>query len=502
MALAAAHRPDEQRQAAVGIQAQARVFVGETRASFDIIGHADAAQPAAFFRLGAARLECAPFCALHRRIHEAREITRIIGQVARRVVGHGLGRDEVAPADLVWAKPQLAGRRVDEALDQVGRFRPPGTAIGIDRHRVGVDALDLRVKGRKAVGAGKHRGAGTGRDVRRELRQIGAHVGLGGDPQPQQMSVAVQRQFRRRDMVAPVGVGNEALGALAGPLDRAAQAAGGVKHQDMLGIKEEPRAEPTPHVGRDHAEPLRRQLKDMLGQDAPEHVDALRVRGQRELSAIRAVVPEGRARLHGVHHDTVVDQLEAGHVGGLLERGGGRGRIAHFPVERDVVLCVRPDLRRSGVTGGGQRDHGGQFLVIHVDQLRGVARLGEGIGNHHRHRLAHVAGPVQRQDGARRHHGWAPVLVFARCGAGQGPDPVGGQVGAAVDGEDPRRVARRGGVDAAQRRVGEGAADHHGMGLTRQVDIVAVAASAGEEAFVLHPVQTLTDAESRHGVFR
>ena len=59
--------------------------------------------------------------------------------------------DEVAFAQVGRIEPQLARADFDQPLDHEGRLRPPGAAIGIDRHGVGVDRIDLAIDRRDVV---------------------------------------------------------------------------------------------------------------------------------------------------------------------------------------------------------------------------------------------------------------------------------------------------------------------------------------------------------------
>ena len=57
------------------------------------------------------------------------EIAAVIGVDERRLVGHRLGRDRVAPAQLDAVDAELARGEIDHGLDHVGVLRPAGAAI-------------------------------------------------------------------------------------------------------------------------------------------------------------------------------------------------------------------------------------------------------------------------------------------------------------------------------------------------------------------------------------
>ena len=119
---------------------------------------------------------------------------------------------------------ELARDGIDQPLDQIGRLRPPGAAIGIDRHRVGVDDAQAHMRRpgcrRRPVAMptpsqGMYGAIG---------RQIGAHVGDDVDLEREETALVVERELRGRDIVAAVAVGEEMLGAVGDPFHRLAQA--------------------------------------------------------------------------------------------------------------------------------------------------------------------------------------------------------------------------------------------------------------------------------------
>ena len=80
------------------------------------------------------------------------------------------------PPQRIRRDADFARRGIDQPLDHIGRLRPPGAAIGIDRHGVGEDAAHAHLARRDVVNARRHAGADE-RDERRIAGQIGAHVG-------------------------------------------------------------------------------------------------------------------------------------------------------------------------------------------------------------------------------------------------------------------------------------------------------------------------------------
>ena len=74
-------------------------------------------------------------------VHDLGELAGVVELAGRGLERHLLGRDEVLAPQLDRVDAQLVGRVVHQPLHAVDRFRPPGAAIGVDRHGVGEHAL-------------------------------------------------------------------------------------------------------------------------------------------------------------------------------------------------------------------------------------------------------------------------------------------------------------------------------------------------------------------------
>ena len=221
-----------------------------------------------------------------------------------------------------------------------------GAAVGVDGDGVGEDADDVGVDGLEAVDAGEDLGAGAGRDEGGVVAEIGAHPSDVAGAHGEEGAVLVEGELALGDVVAAVGVGEEGLAALAGPLHGAAELAGGVADHGVLGVEEELHAEAAADVGGDDADAVEGRLEDDGGQHLLDAPAALGVGGQRPLGGGRVVGGGGGAGLHAVDDDAVVHDRQAGDVRGLGEEGVDAGLVAGFPVEADVLRHVRP--RRGG----------------------------------------------------------------------------------------------------------------------------------------------------------
>ena len=77
------------------------------------------------------------------------------------------------------------------------------------------------------------------------------------------------------DVVAAMRVGEEGLGAVAGPFHRAPDLLGGPDADRLLGIDEDLGAEAAADIGRDHAQLVLRRDADEGRQHQPRHMRVL-----------------------------------------------------------------------------------------------------------------------------------------------------------------------------------------------------------------------------------
>ena len=282
------------------------------------------------------------------------------------------------------------------------------------------------------------------------------------------------------------------------PLDRHARALRGPEADDLFGVDVDLGAEAAADIGRDDP-----QL--VLGRDVVERAHHqprdMRVLRRRPAGVVvlgRVVVAERGARLHRVRHQAVVVDVDLGDVRGLGEGLVGRGLVADLPVEDQVAGCLGMKLRRAFLQGVGRMDDRRQLLIGDFDGLGGVARLGLGLGDDHRERLADIAHDVggERRIGAHLHR--RAVLGGDRPAADQVADAVALQLLAVQDRDDARHALRRAGVEPGDpgmrvRRAHEGRILHAG-----DAHIVHIAAAAGDEPPVFLAQNLCADAFNTH----
>ena len=154
MTLAVVAGPHQQGCPAGSVKADFRSFQQLVGGLFDGVGNTDAAQFAAGFRLRPAGGEAVIVGQGQTVFQVFGEIAAVVGKGEPRLERHGLGRDGVEAADFGAVDAELAGRRIDHALNDIGRFRPPGAAIGAGTLGVGHDAGGFGIQSRRPVGAG------------------------------------------------------------------------------------------------------------------------------------------------------------------------------------------------------------------------------------------------------------------------------------------------------------------------------------------------------------
>ncbi len=327
-------------------------------------GDADAAIHVALGRLAPALLEAVVVGELQRLVEYDVELAAVDGGADRGLVGHRLGLDQVAAAQLHGIDAGDARGLVHHALENVVRLRASGAAVGRGRRGVGEHAARGDVDQLDVVHAGQAAREVDGLDVGADRADIGAHAAEMADAQRENFPLLVERQLDIAVGVAGVVVAEEGLGAVRHPVHGAADLAR--RHQDggvfRIGAGLEP--ERAADVLGGDAQALLGNAEDRRHSVA-QRACALRAAAQIVALVRRIVARGGAARLHRMHHDALMDQGDLGDVLrrrhdalDLLGVGLGVGRHSQ-PVHRDVARRLRPDLRRTVAHRLAQVDRAG-----------------------------------------------------------------------------------------------------------------------------------------------
>ena len=173
-----------------------------------------------------------------------------------------------------------------------------------------------------------------------------------------------------------------------------------------------------------------------------------------------------------------------------------RPLVAALEPVGQIARRLVPQQRRLRAKRRHPVNHRRQLPVRHRDPLGGVARLVDSVRDDERHRVADVTHPGKRQCTARRRDDRRDRghLGDAR----QGADAVGLEIGGGEDAAHPRHRAGRRGIDAVDRGMSVGRAQHDGVELTGHADVVDIAPVPGEEPRVFETAQRTPDMAPIH----
>ena len=457
-------------------------------AGLDVTGHADAAQFAFFGGGSPALFETVVFGSLHCRIEGGLKISRIIGHDDRRLVREL--PNEVSRPQLGRTDTQFTRCGFHCPFDQIARFRASRATIGVDRRSVGVTSAHIAVDRRDIVLTRQQGCVQIGRNRRGKQRHIGAQIGDRVSLQGGYPVVLVKSDFDRRDMVAPMGVGHEAFGAIGHPFDRNASTFGRPQANDLFGVDENLRPEPAANVGRYDPQLVFRGDIVERAHDQPGDVWIL-ARGPACIVIFGLViVTQRRPRFHCVWHQPVVGDVHARHMGRCSDCLVDRGSVSDLPIVDQVALCLGMDLWRALFQRSGRIGDGLLFLIAYFHRFRRIAGLRPGVGHDNGHCFA------DKTCGGRRHrfpgaHVHRSAILGCDCpAADEVADTVGLDLLSGQHADDARHRFGRLGVDFPDRSVCMRAADERRMFHTGHDHVVGVSAGAGDKSLVFlarHP---------------
>ena len=444
-------------------------------------GDAQAEQPAPLPRLRLLTAELLVVDRLEPHV-QALGVLAGVGQEAERgPVREVLVADEVHPAERGLVHTEVVGRGLHHAFLEEHRLGDPERAPVGDpaRRLVGVGAAGGQVRGRDVV-----RGEGRVHQADLELARLRvgeerAVVGVGVDPDAEDLAVAAQRQLAVQVDVPGEAGGDEVARLVLDPLDRPLQQDRGQDRADVPRVDRHLVAETAADVRGDDPDHVLGQLGHQRHR-GPDDVRRLGGHVDGELGGGPVEVRDRPAALDRAWVRARVVQLQLRNKVGLLEGPVGAGLVADLPVVDDVAdlaFLVVPDDRRAVGDRLPRVDDDRQRLVVDVDGLARVLGDVRVVGDDAGHLLALEPDLVGGQHGLSvvgqgRHPGQVPGRHHLpgehQVHAGDVPRLAG------VDGLDPR-VRQRAAQDLHVQHAGQG-------------DVVGVVALAADEAAVLDPL--------------
>ena len=186
--------------------------------------------------------------------------------------------------------------------------------------------------------------------------------------------------------------------------------------------------------------------------------------------------------------------------------GGGESRFRSFrvaeePIDAGIVRDVVPEERSVRLGRRGGIGYGMERLVFDDNPFRRIGRGGGRFADRGGDDVADEPDPAVRDHRQLRAASGRAVRVFEnqihepgdQGIAGDRPDAVGGEIGGGQHVDGARRRLRRRDVDPPDTGMGVRRAQHRGVGLPVEADVVGVAAPAAQEAHVLLPKNRLSD---------
>ncbi len=232
------------------------------------------------------------------------------------------------------------------------------------------------------------------------INRVGADVADNVGAEREYPAVRIERQFCVDDFIEGLVAGREVLQAVAGPFDRAPQLPRRGASENFFRIERALAAEAAPHIRRDHADPMARNIerrRQRVAHDA-RHLGG---RMKRQRLAARFIFGKTGARLdreHGlaVHAEAAFDA----HRRGL--RGGVDVAALELAADQHVAAGFFMQQRRAGTRGRLRVADCSQRLVVDGDKLEGVLGVVAALGDDADHRLADIAYLVLRERKKRR----------------------------------------------------------------------------------------------------
>ena len=259
-------------------------------------------------------------------LQAGREIPALVNDLAgrahlqRRLVGHGVGGNQVSTADIRSIDVELTRDRVQHALHRE-------TSLGVARapHRggrdlVGLDRRHAQLVVRQDVGTWNVRRGVIG-DVD-PLKGVSPGVADHRPAHAAQLACVVETDFEIPVLIAFLDRSHQVLAPVFDPFDRATEQHAGSGNRHFLRIKNKLAAEAAAHVGRDDANAIFIETEHLHDEEAGL-VGELGRTPDRQHVHIRLVVGEDAAALDRMRPSAVLLQRQLQAFRRSADRGVG-----------------------------------------------------------------------------------------------------------------------------------------------------------------------------------
>ena len=295
------------------------------------------------------------------------------------------------------------------------------------------------------------------------------------------------------DVVARMMVRDEAVRAVAHPAHRPAGQLRRPQRHDVFGEDAGLEAEAAADIGRHDAQPVGFDAEHARGVGA-QRMRNLRPDVQRIALGLGVVFGARAPRLHRIRRNATDVVVELDHMSGRFEGSLDRRAVAEVVFEADIVGRFGPYGGRARLDGPAGLGHRRQRVVVDHDLLRGVARLGQRLGDDRGDAIADMTHDVVHQHRIGRRDHWHARPTLAHRHGRQALELHRGGIGAGQDGDHAGRLFRGVDVDRSDARMRLDRAQHVEMARVRKMDVVGVAAGAAHQTQILGARDRLPDA--------
>ena len=367
--------------------------VGDRR--LDDGGAADAVQPALRAQRGLVRLQRVECGGGHGVVGDRVIVAGVEQRAGGSAIRELLAPHVVAAAQVDRIDLQLRGDAVDQSLEREVDLRAAEAAHQPGRRLVEHGHAVAHRQARDVVRAGQRamhpvEGGRLGR------AKVGAHLVDLVVAQRQDAAVGVHCGLDLGGARGGAGGGGQVLDPVLDPLDRRAGLARGQAHQHRDRKHRLLDAEAAARVARYAVAQLvgrylQRQCHHRVQRERPHEV------GDHVIGAVgRQPLGDRHAAFDRCARVARIACCQPHHVRGARE-GRFRLAIAEAALADDIAARFRMQQRRIGGQRGVDRHHRRQRRVLDHNALGAVLGLVAVLGDHHRHRLAHIADALLRQ---------------------------------------------------------------------------------------------------------